>query len=221
MAIEIPEEPIRSETVRLYGSATDWNDAESPVRALLYGQMMQRVVGVTDHYLSDMFHDAEWITEYINGPTTFYWMVRQWGTNIGESARIQVNVGPGDGAVLYRVHLKAKGGEWFVTFHTLMEWPRKTPTPYTFLDVSTCMITNAEMNTIESAPTTVMTFDEGAWVNVKPAAMIDDEEQEDAEWADFPNLRAVLKYAREHGARYVMLDADGLDRIPGLPTFTW
>lgn len=92
------------------------------------------------------------------------------------------------------------------------------PVPYVFLDLCSSVIPKAEMDAIESAPPQVMPFEYGAWVNVPPPDLMDDMKEE---WEAFPNLRKVVEYARERGARYVLLDGDGLDTIPELPLFDW
>jgi hypothetical protein len=107
-----------TEHVRLYGWET-FPAAASPVRALLFGELVKRAIGVTRSYLSDLYHDAEFLTENVNGEVTFDWLTRECGTNIGESACIAVKIGAGCGARFYRVRVYDKQpnhGEWWVEF---------------------------------------------------------------------------------------------------------
>jgi hypothetical protein len=98
--------------------------------------------------------------------------------------------------------------------------PQPSPHPYPYLDLSSCLITQREMDLIFTAPPTVSVYEHGAFVRVPP---IDVDPLDDTpEWAQFPNLRAVLRAARDLGARCVNFDQDGLDaHIEGLPTFDW
>lgn len=108
-----------AETIRLFGWG-DFADHSGTIRAVLFGEMVKRAATVTTHYLSDLFHDAEWITENVNGPADFSYLVREWGTNIGESAEIQYySVGGSETRTLYRIALTENNGEWSATFTTI------------------------------------------------------------------------------------------------------
>lgn len=109
------------ETIRLYGFETDWNQAKGPVRALLFGQMVKRAIGVVEFYHSDLYHDAQWIEENVTGATQFLWMVRRNGTNLGERAQIQEQISSKEPRVLYYVALNvSERGEYTATFSELV-----------------------------------------------------------------------------------------------------
>lgn len=97
------------------------------------------------------------------------------------------------------------------------------PTGRIYLDIANSMLTEREMNEIGTAPPRVILHEYGAWVHVSPDEHDDDplDPAADEEWADFPNLNAVLRAARDRGADWVNFDVDGHDIIPGLPTFDW
>jgi hypothetical protein len=101
--------------IRLYGW-TKWEDGKWPIRALLYGQMVGRALPVVKFFLSDLYHDAHWINDTVNGPTEFWWMVRLNGTNIGDSAITMEHISGSEPRVLYHVALAEADGEWFATF---------------------------------------------------------------------------------------------------------
>lgn len=90
------------------------------VTALLFGQMVQRTVGVVEHYHSDLFHDAQWVAKHVKGEMSFYWAPRTWGTYIGLDPTLVSH--PSEGLVFYRVdvHRKMRDGKptgmWQATF---------------------------------------------------------------------------------------------------------
>jgi hypothetical protein len=99
---------------------------------------------------------------------------------------------------------------------------RVEPTPRIYLDLSTCVITEAESRLVADAPVRVIEHDYGWWLHVPLEEWDEDQLRPDAEgWDGLPNVRAVLYAARERGASWVNLDCDGYDVIPGLPTFEW
>ena len=102
------------ERVSLTGWGT-FEDLQTSIRALLFGQLVIRATPVVQEYVSDLFHDANWITEHVTGPCTFDWLARTSGTNIDESARIQVQIGA-PGAVFYRVQVIEERGMWSAVF---------------------------------------------------------------------------------------------------------
>jgi hypothetical protein len=101
--------------------------------------------------------------------------------------------------------------------------PSDGVTPRIYLDLSTSVVTAPEMAQITEAPPRVIEHEYGAWVHVPPAEADEDQLAEDYDeaWVNFPNLRLVLLKAREMGAYWINLDADGYDTIASLPTFTW
>lgn len=118
-----------SETVRLYGWVTEWADAASPVRALLFGQMVRRAIPVVEQYHSDLFHDAQWVAANVNGACEFLWMVRMCGTNIANSAEVQERISSREPRVLYHVALTMDAsGCWWVTFSELVRVEVEEPT---------------------------------------------------------------------------------------------
>ncbi len=75
-----------SSRVMVYGG--DWNSAQTTVRATLFAKMLDLGRDRIKFYQSDLFHDALWLNQEVNGPTTFEWVARESGTHIGETAKI-------------------------------------------------------------------------------------------------------------------------------------
>lgn len=110
-----------SETVRLYGW-TDWPEAAGPVRAKLFGEMVKRAGSVIVEYHGDLYHDAQWINENVNGPCEFLWMPRHSGTHIGPLAEMWERQSSAEPRTLYHVAVTVDGrGQWFATFTTLVD----------------------------------------------------------------------------------------------------
>jgi hypothetical protein len=108
-----------AETVRLYGWA-EWPDAQRPVRAALFGEMVKRAAPVVVEYHCDLYHDAQWLNDNVNGPTEFLWMPRHSGTQIGPSAESWERLSHREPRVLYHVALTETRGQWSVTFTELV-----------------------------------------------------------------------------------------------------
>lgn len=111
-----------TETVRLTGWLS-FEEGATSIRALLFGAMVDRAFPVVREYRSDLYHDAQWLAEFVNGPTTFDYLVRSSGTNLSDSvnvdhnsARIAVAIGAGATAKFYRVELVEVEGLWSAVF---------------------------------------------------------------------------------------------------------
>jgi len=110
------------EKVRLVGWGT-FEDLQLSIRARLFGELVKRATPVVKEYESDLFHDANWLTQHVNGPCTFDWLVRDSGTNISltdapsgaNAAVIGVQIGA-PGGVFYRVELVEERGQWSAIF---------------------------------------------------------------------------------------------------------
>ena len=63
----------------------EWAYSAGSVKAGIFGQMVEMAEGVVEHYRSDLFHDATWLQDRVDGtPLTFEFLVRPWGTNVSE-----------------------------------------------------------------------------------------------------------------------------------------
>lgn len=91
-------------TVRLGWHGEEGQDL-SAVRATLFGELVKLAAPVIEHYHSDLFHDARWIEEHVDGaPMSFDFVARPCGTYIGvdvEAMREALVLKPTDRA--YRV----------------------------------------------------------------------------------------------------------------------
>ena len=64
----------------------EWAYSAGSVKAGIFGQMVEMAEGVVEHYRSDLFHDATWLQDRVDGtPLTFEFLVRPWGTNVSEA----------------------------------------------------------------------------------------------------------------------------------------
>lgn len=107
------------ETVGLcYGWSFSDETNGTSILAHLFGQMVKRATPVVHSYQGDLFHDAEWLRKYVTGECEFFWMVRECGTNLGESAIVQEEISSTEPRVLYHVALRDANGrnKWEVTF---------------------------------------------------------------------------------------------------------
>jgi hypothetical protein len=83
-------------------------------------------------------------------------------------------------------------------------------------DASSSLLPESEFRTLDQAPTMVARFEYGAWVHTVGAGQRDDPAQE-AAWARWPHLRALLLHAADAAAGWVLLDCDGGLPAPGVP----
>lgn len=65
-------------------NGTGWADAQSTVRAVVFGKMIELGRDRIKHYRSDLYHDAMWIASHLTGAMSFDWMARDSGTWIGD-----------------------------------------------------------------------------------------------------------------------------------------
>lgn len=55
-----------------------------PARSLVFGHLVKLAAPVVKHYQSDLYHDAIWLSRYMEGATfSFYWSCDESGTAIG------------------------------------------------------------------------------------------------------------------------------------------
>jgi hypothetical protein len=82
--------------------------------------------------------------------------------------------------------------------------------------VNSSLLPESEFRTLDEAPTMVARFEYGAWVHTVGVGERDDQASA-AAWARWPHLRALLLYAADAGAGWVLLDCDGGLPAPGVP----
>lgn len=119
-----PAVPAVTERVRLWG----WNDTfQSCVNSLLFGEMVRRALPTLAHYHGDLFHDARWMERHVTGPTTFWWVHREWGTNIGDDFAVMLpavlNANRGENVKAFRIDLVVEEGLWSADFTSLPTLP--------------------------------------------------------------------------------------------------
>lgn len=100
--------------IRLWGFS---EKIETPVKALLFGQMVKRCNA--DHYQSDLFHDAQYVN-LIEGPMDFWWGTREWGTHIAADEKTAAIIQHQTHCTWYHVTLSCDDGTWYCTFDEKM-----------------------------------------------------------------------------------------------------
>lgn len=72
-----------------------YDDTATDVRgvaSLVFGHLMKLALPVITAYHSDLYHDALWLDKYLAGASfTFYWAVRETGTQIGTDESLFLN----------------------------------------------------------------------------------------------------------------------------------
>ena len=97
-----------------YGS---WETSGSTIKATIFGLLIELAEGRMTNYRSDLWHDARWIDEYVTGPMEIQWVLRDWGTHIGESAATYNYGNFGGNAWKYKFELEDNDGKWNLTIY--------------------------------------------------------------------------------------------------------
>jgi hypothetical protein len=86
--------------------------SETGTHAAVFAELVTLSRPIVSHYLSDLYHDALWLSRNLTGSdTTFYYGLRETGTSIGFDADL---VGAHNVA-LYRIRVYVVDGETSVT----------------------------------------------------------------------------------------------------------
>ena len=64
------------------------NMFSNAVRAHIFGELADLAAPTVKFYRSDLYHDAGWLNNHVNGPTTFFYGVRETGTHIGHDGEL-------------------------------------------------------------------------------------------------------------------------------------
>jgi hypothetical protein len=105
------QEENMTTTTHIRTRLTGWDlTINDSVRALLFGQLADLAFPVIQHYRSDLYHDARWIRDHVDGPGEFYFAVCDYGTSIGTDRYAVAQ----RGGHLYHVQLtRDDRGSWF------------------------------------------------------------------------------------------------------------
>lgn len=120
----------------VYGG--EWKDAESSIRAKVFGHMVELAQNRVNYYKSDLFHDALWLKGEMTGPMSFEWIARESGTHIGEVCRY---VKDDDWSDLARYRFEILGDEksrWILNIYESKEDVIPWVDRHATLDVSEC-----------------------------------------------------------------------------------
>ncbi len=106
-----------SETIDLWGWGHEYDSDVMDQR--IFGHLVRLAAPVVKEYHGDLFHDALWVRDNINGPTEFLFCVRHSGTNLGPNAQLMFD-GLSHDAVLYRLSLSVdERGRWTLRIYVL------------------------------------------------------------------------------------------------------
>ena len=94
----------------------NWDISKSTIKASIFGVLVELSENRITNYRSDLWHDALWIDINITGPTSFEWVVRDYGTHIGEAAEVYDIERHGE-AIKYRFDLEDNDGRWNLTIY--------------------------------------------------------------------------------------------------------
>lgn len=94
----------------------NWEGSESSVRALVFGKMVELGKNRIERYQSDLFHDALWLKEMLNGPMQFDWIARHSGTFIGNVCS-QVKAEDYENSVYYRFEIIEEDRKWTLNIY--------------------------------------------------------------------------------------------------------
>lgn len=114
------------DTRNLVYSNGNWDSVKSSVRCKTFGVMVELAEGKIESYRSDLYHDALWINEIVNGPMSFDWIVRDGGTFIGETVQ-HVKIEEWPGTVKYRFEILNDDGKWQLGVYQADEDDYKLP----------------------------------------------------------------------------------------------
>lgn len=79
----------------------------------IFGTLVQLAAPVVKEFHGDLFHDASWIKDHVDGPGTFYFVVRHSGTHVGSSAfYIGIAARQSRESTMYRCSLTVVDGKW-------------------------------------------------------------------------------------------------------------
>lgn len=92
-------------TVELYGRPEEFSSTQ---RAMLYAELVKLASPVVECYLSDLYHDAQWVeAQTFADEFTFYYGTRDTGTHI--STRREFVMDYSDNAYRIEVHAERRG----------------------------------------------------------------------------------------------------------------
>jgi len=112
-----------SQTVRLRSDTVVDPASIFSLRALLFGEMLQRALPMVRCYYSDLYHDALWLAENLNladhtSTFAFQWATKEAGTHIGtDLGHVLKGSGPIKG--FYDIRIRTEGMWWVAEF---VEW---------------------------------------------------------------------------------------------------
>lgn len=86
---------------------TDETFTES-TRGQLFARLLDLAFPMVEHYKGDLYSDALWLGKYVDGPTVFFYGVRETGTHIGTDGDLIMPYN----RVTYRVEVKRERTAW-------------------------------------------------------------------------------------------------------------
>jgi hypothetical protein len=103
-----------NEPVFLTGWYPFFEEGSHIIRPLLFGVLVELAEGKLQEFRGDLFHDAKWLEENVNGPIKFPFMVRHSGTHIGDQD-VQTAIDIKSPGMIYDIELTCRRGAYYVT----------------------------------------------------------------------------------------------------------
>lgn len=94
-------------TQHIVGQWGTFEELKNSILPRIFGHMVVLASPVVKEYHGDLFHDAEWLRENVNGPMVVDYLVRTSGTNLGVSAQTMRAIGA-PGGVYYTLRLQSE-----------------------------------------------------------------------------------------------------------------
>lgn len=97
----------------------NWEMSHTTIKSKTFGVLVELSESRITNYRSDLWHDALWIDKFVTGPTTFEWVVRDYGTHIGEAAEVY-DIERHGAAIKYRFELERSDlDKWELTIYEM------------------------------------------------------------------------------------------------------
>lgn len=129
-------------TSHVVGQWGTFSELRGSILPRIFGHMVTLASPVVKEYHSDLYHDARWLDENVDGPMIVDYLVRTSGTNLGVSAQSMRSIGA-PGGVYYTLTLhSADNRVW--TLDILEHPPLDGASPSTLPDSHKTVLTKCE-----------------------------------------------------------------------------
>ena len=114
---------LRKEEIKLCYASKSIGFKEAGVPQRVFGELVRKAITASDcksgplqHYLSDLYHDADFISQF-EFPGTFWWGFDEWGT-IFTTDEEMVEAYAAHRINFYQVSVTSDRGRWVLTLYS-------------------------------------------------------------------------------------------------------